>query len=79
MEKRLINILWCLIRGCLGQVDATTTIERVKMLFQDKEGVPPDWQDLFLGGERLEDDATVGFLGIQDGTTMTLSQRIRGV
>ena len=60
------------------EVEACDRIEDVKNKIQEKEGVPPDQQQLLLDGALLEDDRTLQGYGIQEQSTLYLRPRLRG-
>ncbi len=56
----------------------TNTIEKVKWMVHDTEGVPPDQQRLIFAGKQLQDELTLSECNIQDGNTVHLVVRLPG-
>lgn len=54
------------------RVKPTDTVEAVKKLLQDEEGVPPGELKLLFGGKHLEDARTLGHYGIRDESVINL-------
>ena len=59
-------------------VEQSTTIDQVKYLVREKEGIPPDQQRLIYEGKQLEDGRTLSDYNIGEAAKIWMILRLRG-
>mmetsp|Transcript_10219 Transcript_10219/g.16743 ORF Transcript_10219/g.16743 Transcript_10219/m.16743 type:complete len:378 (+) Transcript_10219:22-1155(+) len=61
-----------------GIIPSSTSVEELKEMIQDIDGIPPDQQRLIFRGKQLEDDRLIVDYDVRDNDTMYLVIRLRG-
>ncbi|CAN6362743.1 unnamed protein product [Urochloa humidicola] len=59
-------------------VDSTTTVDDVKAMIQEREGIRPDQQRLICSGRQIEDGHTLAHYRVQNEAILHLALRLLG-
>ena len=62
----------------LEDVYPSNTIQEIKILVQNKEGISPDQQRLIFDGEQLEDGRVLADYGVKHDSILHIVLRLRG-
>lgn len=60
------------------KVDLFYEVKKLKLLIQEKEGIPSDQNRIVYKGMQLQDDQNLADYGVSDGVTMHVIMRLRG-
>jgi ubiquitin-like protein Nedd8 len=68
------------LAGRIAQIDVNSedTIQRLKELIEEKEGIPPEQQRLIFGGKAVADEKKLSDYKIESGNTLHLVLSLRG-
>ncbi|XP_033108695.1 cyclic GMP-AMP synthase-like [Anneissia japonica] len=61
-----------------SNMQRSTKVKQLKAKINEKEGIPVDQQQLTYQSRNLQDNQTLGYYGIQQGSTLYLLGRLRG-
>ena len=57
-------------------VDPNITVDTVKLMIQDKEGIPPRQQEMLFSSKKLQDNSTLSEFYIRDNCTLQLVEHV---
>lgn len=60
------------------EVEASDTIDKIKVMIKDKEGIPCDHQQLLYAGNQLKDGCTLSSYNIQNDDVIHLVLKLKG-